>query len=75
MLLPENIHPLASLYYIGSHIIQALRGIHRPDMLELFAETRLYYNVSMPIFVLSLDWLFLADLVKLDDDGKIVPCF
>ena len=75
MLLPNNIHPQASLYFIGSHIIRALKEIHRPDILELFAKTRLYYCVSMPIFVLSLDWLFLADLVELDSDGKIVACF
>lgn len=75
MLLPDNIHPTTSLYYVGSHIIQALRTIDRPGMLELFAETRRSCHVSMPIFVLSIDWLFLADLVTLDDEGKIVPCF
>lgn len=76
MLLPDNIHPKNSLYYVGSHILQALRATHRPDMLELYAMTRIYhYDVPMPIFVLSLDWLFLADLVKLDASGKIVPCF
>ena len=75
MLLPDNIHPENSLYYVGSHILQALNITDRPDMLELFAMTRFYHHIQMPIFVLALDWLFLADLVELDDSGKIVSCF
>jgi hypothetical protein len=75
MLLPDNIHPENSLYYVGSIILQALPSTHRPDMLELFAITRFYHVVSMPVFVLALDWLFLVELIKLDDSGKIVPCF
>lgn len=74
MLLPDSIHPENSLYYIGSIILQALKATDRPDMLELFAMTRFYHNIQMPVFVLSLDWLFLADLVEFDEFGRIVSC-
>ncbi|WP_413464169.1 ABC-three component system middle component 6 [Dechloromonas denitrificans] len=75
MLLPENISPSNSLYYNGSLVLQALKKTGEVGMLDLFAETRNLRDIQMPIFVLSLDWLFLADLVSFNDHGNIVPCF
>ena len=74
MLLPENISPVNSLYYNGAFVIDALKKIGESSMLDLFAETRLLREMSMPIFVLSLDWLFLADLIIFNDRGNIVQC-
>lgn len=74
MLLPENISPENSLYFNGSFVLKALRRIGEASILDLFAETRALRDISMPIFVLSLDWLFLADLVIFNDRGNIVQC-
>jgi len=75
MLLPENIHPVNSLYFNGSFVLHALKKTGEVSMLDLFTETRKFRDMQMPLFVLSLDWLFLANLVYFNDRGNVVPCF
>lgn len=74
MLLPDNIHPENTLLYNGALIIKALRRLKAAPLLDLFVETRKEVSVGMPLFVLSLDWLFLADCIALDDQGMITLC-
>jgi hypothetical protein len=74
MLLPDNVHPNNTLMYNGALIIKALRRIGEASVLDLFVETKSEIDLGMPIFVLSLDWLYLAECVTLNDQGKIVLC-
>lgn len=74
MLLPDNIHPNMSLYYNGGFILKALTEITESDLMGLYLETKKLKDISMPIFVLSLDWLYIADLVEHNERGNIVPC-
>lgn len=74
MLLPDDIHPNLSLYYNGGLVLEALGKLHESALLDLFVETRKSHDVTMPIFVLSLDWLFLADLVQFNPHGNIELC-
>lgn len=76
MLLPENVHPSDSLYFNGAVVLEALKRVGTADLLDLFLEARKNRaDLSLPIFVLTLDWLFLANLVDRDDRGKVLPCF
>ncbi|TDB60979.1 ABC-three component system middle component 6 [Photorhabdus khanii] len=74
MLLPKDIHPTNSLYFNGAYVLQAVRQYKEVSMMDLFVESRKLRDMSMPIFVLALDWLFLADLISYNDSGNIVPC-
>lgn len=74
MLLPDNIHPEQSVYYNGAFVLQALREKHGKGLLDLYVRTQDYRHMTMPIFVLCLDWLFLLDLVCLSDQGGIELC-
>ncbi|WP_339426119.1 ABC-three component system middle component 6 [Photorhabdus heterorhabditis] len=74
MLLPKDIHPTNSLYFNGAYVLQAVRQCKEVSMMDLFVESRKLRDISMPIFVLTLDWLFLADLVSYNDSGNIVSC-
>ena len=74
MLLPENISPLNSLYFNGAFVLSALNKSGETKMLDLFAATRVLKEMSMPLFVLSLDWLFLADLIMFNEHGNLVKC-
>ncbi|MGV7960467.1 ABC-three component system middle component 6 [Photorhabdus tasmaniensis] len=74
MLLPKDIHPTNSLYFNGAYVLQAVRQYKEVNMMDLFVESRKLRDMSMPIFVLTLDWLFLADLISYNDSGNIVPC-
>ena len=74
MLLPENIHPTNSLYFNGAYVLKALRRAGEANLMTLYIESRKLREMQMPIFVLTLDWLFLAGLVSCNAHGNIEPC-
>jgi len=74
MLLPDNIHPEQSIYYNGAFVLQALREQRVMDMLDLYMNTQMHREMTMPVFVLCLDWLFLLNLVSLNEQGSVELC-
>ncbi|HUB91923.1 MAG TPA: ABC-three component system middle component 6 [Dyella sp.] len=74
MLLPDNVHPENTLMYNGALIIKTLKRMRAATLLDLFVETRAETDIGMPLFVLSLDWLYLAECITLDDQGMIALC-
>jgi len=74
MLIPDNIHPEQTLYYNGSFVLKILLQLHETDMLDLYVRTKATRDMTMPVFVLCLDWLFLLNLIRLDEHGRIRLC-
>lgn len=74
MLLPDNIHPENTLLFNGGLIVRALRNMGEATLLDLYVEARTDSSLSMPLFVLSLDWLFLANCVEFTEQGKLSLC-
>lgn len=74
MLLPDNVHPENSVYYNGAVVLQALRGRDGMAWLDLFQEVQGIRKMSMAVFVLCLDWLFLADIISVDNSGLVRTC-
>jgi len=74
MLLPDNIHPENTLLYNGGLVVRALRHLGNATLLDLYVEARKAHPMSMPVFVLSLDWLYLANCVEIDDQGRLSLC-
>lgn len=74
MLLPDNIHPEQSIYYNGAFVLQALREQRVMDLLELYMNTQMHREMTMPVFVLCLDWLYLLNLVRLNEQGCVELC-
>lgn len=73
MLLPKDVHPENSLYLNGGYIIQALSGGKSMGFMDLYLATRELRDMPIAIFVLALDWLFLATVVH-DQSGNIELC-
>ncbi|MDY6993803.1 MAG: ABC-three component system middle component 6 [Pseudomonadota bacterium] len=73
MLLPDNIHPEYSIYYNGAVVLQILQGHEKIDLLELYDKVKKVRNMTFPIFVLCLDWLYLIDIAELKNN-KVVLC-
>lgn len=65
MLLPDNIHPENSIYYNGAVVLQVLQNNDKLEMLELYHRVKEVRNMSFPVFVLCLDWLFLINAAEL----------
>jgi len=74
MLLPDNIHPEQSIYFAGAKVLQTLQEHPVIELLDLYNLTRARQDLSMPVFVLCLDWLFLLNLVMIDDRGRVCLC-
>ncbi|MGD2092207.1 MAG: hypothetical protein PVH61_38930 [Candidatus Aminicenantes bacterium] len=74
MLVPDNIHPEQTIYYNGSFVLEAIQENRVMDLLDLYIQTKSKQEMSMPVFLLCLDWLFLLDLVTLNSHGKVELC-
>ena len=74
MLVPDNIHPEQTIYYNGSFVLEAIQEKSVMDILDLYIQTKSKQEMSMPVFLLCLDWLFLLDLVTLNSHGKVELC-
>lgn len=74
MLLPNNRHPELSIYYNGYLILKELRENPKQNILDLYIIINSSKNMSFPIFVLSLDWLYLIQAAQLNHIGEIELC-
>ncbi len=76
MILNKDINPEHSLYFIGSLIINELTKSESKnfDFLELYRGIQNSQMISMNIFTLSLDWLYLNGVVDINK-GKVKKCF
>ncbi len=74
MLVPDNIHPEQTIYFNGAFVLKAIQKHRVMDMLDLYMQTITEREMSMPVFVLCLDWLFLLNMVTLNDRGKVELC-
>lgn len=74
MLIPDNIHPEQTIYFNGAFVLEAIQENRVMDMLDLYIRTLARREMSMPVFTLCLDWLFLLNLVTLNDHGKVELC-
>ena len=74
MLLPDNIHPEHTVYYNGAFVFQALQKNANCTLLELYLQTKNQHEISMPLFVLCLDWLYLLNLVSISKEGRFELC-
>lgn len=65
MLLPDNVRPENSIYYNGAIILQVLQNQGKLEMLDLYAKSKEVQDMSFPVFVLCLDWLYLTNIAEL----------
>ena len=75
MLIPDNIHPKHTIYYNAAFVLEALRRNGAPSMLDLYVETNNEHEMGIMVFILCLDWLFLLNLITMDEEGRIKQCF
>jgi len=73
MLLPKDVRPQNSLYFNGAFIIKAIKKSGPKGFMDLYLATREHQDMSIAVFVLALDWLFVASIVS-SSDGVIDLC-
>jgi len=74
MLLPDNIRPELSIYYNGSVVLAELKVIAKQKMFDLYHHVKNRNDISYASFILCLDWLYLIDAAKIDENGWVELC-
>ena len=74
MLLPENMQPEISIYYNGAMILKELKSSISNSTIDIYQIVREKYEMTFPIFLLSLDWLYLINIASIDEKGEIILC-
>jgi hypothetical protein len=74
MLLPDNIHPENTLYYKSAYIVRIVQKKEFENLYDLYKVVMSKVEMTFPVFILCLDWLYLIDLVEIDENGRIKLC-
>ncbi len=76
MILGKDIHPQRKIYYLGAVIIETIKSTDNKgnDFFSLYQQVSKKEKISMNLFALTLDWLFVLGLIE-NKKGLIKKCF
>ena len=77
MIVNKNINPERDLYYLGAIVIEVLNSYTKNeiDYFDLFLSVNKSNKVSLNLYSLVLDWLFILEVIKKGNKGLIIKCF
>lgn len=77
MIVNKNINPERDLYYLGGKVIEILNSSNKTkfDYFELYNNLNKSHNISINLFSLVLDWLFILGVIKKGKKGLLEKCF
>lgn len=76
MIVSKDINPERDVYYLGAMVIEILST--EPDFFDFFdvySKVNLSEKVSMNLYSLTLDWLYLVGVIENSKEGHIQKCF
>lgn len=76
MILGKDINPQKKIYYLGAIVIEELKSSQNTenDFIILYQQINKKEKISINLFTLTLDWLFILGLVN-NKNGFIQKCF
>ena len=74
MLLPDNIHPDNCIYYNGAIVLELIQQYKQIALSELFFLVKEKKNMSFPVLILCLDWLYLLNVAIINKKGEVSLC-
>jgi hypothetical protein len=77
MIVNKNTSPERDLYFLGGKVIELMcdEATESFDFFELHKKLNENQNISISLFSLVLDWLFILGVVKNGINGTIKKCF
>ena len=77
MIVNKNINPERDLYYLGGKVIEFLNSFTKNeiDYFDLFISVNKSNKISLNLYSLVLDWLFILGVIKKGNKGLIIKCF
>lgn len=76
MMIYNEIKPELSIYYLGSELIKRIDNAENKvlDFNQLCKNMIEDFSISANLFIFTLDWLFLLDVITLNELGEVVLC-
>jgi hypothetical protein len=74
MLLPDNVRPENSVYYNGALVLELIQQYECIELTELYILVKERNNISYPILILCLDWLYLLNVAIINKKGEVCLC-
>ncbi len=76
MIVGKDIHPQRKIYYLGSLILEIFKSSPKKkfDFFDIYQKINERDKVSIKLFTLTLDWLFLLGAIE-SNKGYIKKCF
>jgi len=77
MIISKNTHPEKDLYFLGAKMIEILTSSDTLewDYFDLFSEINRKEKISLNLYSLVLDWLFILNAIQQGENGGIKKCF
>jgi len=77
MIISKDINPERDLYYLGAKVIEILSGEsgESVDFFDVYKKLNATERVSINLYSLTLDWLFLLGVIDNSEKGDIQKCF
>lgn len=77
MIVNKNINPERDLYYLGGRVIEVLNALNQKevDYFDLFLSVNKLVKITLNLYTLVLDWLFILQVIKKGEKGLIIKCF
>ncbi len=77
MIVNKNTHPERDLYYLGGKVIEVLNSSNQSnfDYFDLYLDINKTVKITLNLYTLVLDWLFILGVIKKGDKGGIEKCF
>ena len=74
MIVSEDTNPQRQIYYIGSITLDLLKNSENGvDFFESFQKIKKDLNISLKLYALSLDWLFMLGIIE-QKNGRLSKC-
>ena len=77
MIVSKDTRPEKKIYYLGGILIEILGKYPKNselDFFDIYSEFNSSKEITVNLFSMTLDWLFLLDLIKIENN-KIIKCF
>ncbi|MBK7543169.1 MAG: hypothetical protein IPI57_15745, partial [Candidatus Competibacteraceae bacterium] len=66
MIIPDNLNPEETLYYKGASILDKIINYKIINVFELYDLINKEQKISIQLFILCLDWLYLIGLIDIN---------
>ena len=73
MLVPDNTRPEDTIYFNGAKVLQVILDEKKLAITDLYVILKKKSDISFATMLLCLDWLYLIDLIEVNN-GEVVLC-